>query len=357
MRRIGNLVAVALLVGCDKPPSSAALGWKVAPQWRIGMDGGGPSFSDLYPFQVDADQEHVYVLDQSTQRVFLLDADGRMVDTVGRSGAGPGEFVAPWAIARNGSGGFSVVDLGARRLVSWTRDRELASPILFHEQLDSPQLRFLNQKPTFLTVGMDEDGKAEFQLALVDSSSRSVLAHLPKPPRRVGDLPTCQARRISLTPFFAPTIHWDTRDSLLVVAASAGYVVDILRGDARIATLTRPLPSQKATEADALRAAENWKFNDCLVPPEEVIRAATYLEIIPVVENVVLSPDSLVWVQRRSGSPAHAIDVFTLSGTFIGTLDQSVPFPAAFIDANRYVAIERDSLDVPSVVGYRLTRN
>lgn len=354
-----SLLIACAVVACDQADrETSILGWKVTSGWRVGgSENRQVSLADLYPFQVDAGPQRVFLLDQSTQRVYLLDSTGHVTDTLGRYGSGPGEFSAPWAITSHPAGGLTVVDLGARRLISWSRDLVLLDPVPIREQLNSPQLRFRDTDPTFFTMGTGPGGTREFQLVQVGLTSRSVLAAVARPPLRIADLPSCQARQISLTPFFAPTIHWDTRGSLLVVAASAGYMVDVYDGQDKIAELTRPVAPKKATEADALRAAENWKFNDCLVPPAEVIRATTYLETIPVIENVVLSPDSLVWVQRRSDSQGGlTIDLFKLSGQFLGALDSTIPFPAAFLDANKYVAIERDSLDVPSLVAYSIER-
>jgi hypothetical protein len=64
-----------------------------------------------------------------------------------------------------------------------------------------------------------------------------------------------------------------------------------------------------------------------------------------------------IWAVRRADEPteAGAIDVLTPTGDYVGTLPEgSVGLPAAFGPGGLVAFVERDDLDVPTVVVRRL---
>lgn len=357
--RTSLILLFALLAGCNRGQGAdIALPWEVEPLWSVGGQGSaGISLSELHPFQVDADPAHIYILDRSSRHLYRLDPDGQRIDTIGRSGAGPGEFVDPWSVATSPDGAVHVTDLGARRVTSWSANGERQPPRPLLAQLEGPALRFLRDEPVMLTFGNAPDGSREGRLRLGTVDSGPVLARITKPPRRQADLPSCQAMQISLTPLFTPMIVWDARGTHLAVNSKIDYLVDLHDGDRRVARIERRLKPLLVSEADALEAAANWKINDCLVPPAEVIRATTYRPTRPVIEALVIAPDSQLWVRRRGGAEREPrTDIFSSTGAYLGTLGRSVPFPAAFVDRDRFVAIAPDSSDLPVVTLYRLKR-
>lgn len=85
---------------------------------------------------------------------------------------------------------------------------------------------------------------------------------------------------------------------------------------------------------------------------------AGFMDEIPVVQDLALSPSNELWVLRRSAAdPAQrVIDVFDSSTAFVGSLPAGTAFPAAFIDETSYVAVDRDSLDVPRFAVFHIVR-
>lgn len=359
------LLALALIPllgsGCAPAgvPRDQPLDWHLEPRWIIGgADNRQVALSELARFQVAADSSAVYILDHPGARVFVVSRDGLVTDTLGRHGGGPGEFEDPWALAPLHGGGVGVVDLGARHLARWSPDLHPGDVVPIRGAMDHPQLAVIGSQLLFVVNGQGADGRNQYQL-IADGPARSdTLARLVKPERRFGDLPTCDARHISLVPLFTPTLRWSERDGLLAVADGAEYRVRLLRDGAQVAELTRPLPPIRATEAFAESAAADWRFNSCLVPPAEVVRATGYLPVIPVIEEVAIGPDGIVWVLRRgSDRSGPRIDLFQASGAYLGTLPPSTPFPAAFLDRDHLITVEADTDEVPRVTLYRLVRS
>ncbi len=78
-----------------------------------------------------------------------------------------------------------------------------------------------------------------------------------------------------------------------------------------------------------------------------------------VIRALAATWDGRIWVQRRDGFPDAdgAIDVLSPSREYAGTLPAgSTAFPDAFGPDGLVVFIERDEMDVESVVVRRLPR-
>ena len=67
--------------------------WQILEEMRLGGDTGEDAilFGSIRSFDVDA-QGQVYVLDDHSQEIHVFGPDGMLIRTVGREGAGPGEF-------------------------------------------------------------------------------------------------------------------------------------------------------------------------------------------------------------------------------------------------------------------------
>jgi hypothetical protein len=88
---------------------------------------------------------------------------------------------------------------------------------------------------------------------------------------------------------------------------------------------------------------------------EEAARQFGYHETTPMIQALALSPDGEVWLRRRTEVPGEShIDVLDATGAYVGTLPAESPFPALFRGADEIVTVERDDLDRPLVVVYRV---
>ncbi len=360
--RLVLVVAAALTASCTGERSSAdrVLPWRVDLRWTVGgADNSQISLSRVEAFQVASDGvDAIYVLDRLSHRVFVLDSNGLVRDTLGRQGAGPGELAAPWAVAVDRQGTVAVLDLGNRRVVRWSARGELLEALPIRDFVESPKFAIQGGDVAFVLADHSRDGPGEYQLVLTGANGTRVRARLARPPLHLGDLPTCDATSISLTPIFMPAIHWDAAGDRLAVNAGADYAVELYRSGVLSSTARRAIGPARADQASAETEATDWRFNDCLVPPAEVVRASGYRDVIPVVQSLALSPDGDLWVLRRTlRRDAPAVDLFDTAGSYRGTLTTGGLFPSAFLGADRIVTVEKDSNDVPSVSLYRIDRS
>lgn len=146
-------------------------------------------------------------------------------------------------------------------------------------------------------------------------------------------------------------------DGRVAAAEGPGFPVRVYRPDGPPSILTRPLAAVPATEAAALKQAEGYQFNGCLVAPREVVTSIGYLPSIPRIAEVAVAPSGETWIRRRTDDgAAFLIDVFDGTGAFLGTLPPGSPFPAAFLPGDRIVVADKDSMDVPVVSVYSVRR-
>lgn len=350
--------AIGLSLACrDQPPlHDVPLTWQFERIWSVGGgDEGRLSLGQVEPFQVGFANRQIYLLDRASFRVFILTLDGRVTDTLGGQGLGPGEFVAPWAIGLDDSGAVGVVDMGTRRIVRWSAGGKLLAPTSIEGVIEHPKVAFVG--PDRVMNMWSLDSVREYQLVSIGPTGRRVLGRLARAPLHIADLPSCSATRISLTPLFMPAIHWDINGDRLAVSTGAEYSVQLFVGGKMGLTVSRAIVPERGTQANAEAEAVNWRFNDCLVPPAEVVGATGFQESIPIVLSVALSPGGELWVQRRTGRRGRpATDLFDSGGVYLGTLPGPSPFPAVFVGTDSVLAVENDSNDVSMVSLFRIRR-
>lgn len=361
-RAPGMLALLATLVtGCGEQIGVAErpLAWEFSPIWSLGgSEDRRLSLTQLYSFQLGASARgDLFVLGFKERRVYVITSDGRVSDSLGRQGEGPGEFADPLSMTVGQDGSIAVVDFGLRRIARWSADKVVLDPIPLTWHLDHPMMVLDGNDAWYQTVEVVGPEKAEIQLVRSNASSKEVVARVERQPRRVVDFPTCNGKDISVQPFFAPTLQWAIAPGTIAVSAGPEYEVNVYRRGLPPVRVGRPQRPARADDAAAEREAAGYTFNGCTVPAAEAARSIGYLEWIPVVQEVALAPDGELWVRRRdTAGTASRIDVFSPAGEYIGTLPEAAPFPAAFLPSGRVAVIHRDSLDVPVLTVYQLQR-
>ena len=87
------------------------------------------------------------------------------------------------------------------------------------------------------------------------------------------------------------------------------------------------------------------------MPPQTVVEQRGIASHVPVVADVVVSPEGWIWVQRNvPGEDLGPVDVFDDTGEYRGTLPSTSPWPASFGDENTLLSLEEDELDIQRVI-------
>ncbi len=338
---------------------------------RIGFDEGG----NLYVFDgVMRAGMPAEIAMPTSLRVLVFDPAGGLLREFGRMGEGPGEFNWPWGyvVMRDGT---TVV--GESRQAAW--------------QIFDPAGNFVRmvRKPEALQMFTDIQGDPRGGHLLTLRSARNVRGWTSQPIIRMslaGDVarmetiaegwlaesPVLDATRtmgfgsMSLPAIFEPELLYGMLpDGTVVFSDSSTYKLKLTPPDGtgrvgRVITRsinTQPVTARMQEAWHAQQAAERLRAERAGWTSLGSFDVAFYPEL-SVIQALVVTWDGRIWVQRRDGFPDAdgAIDVLSPTGEYAGTFPAgSITLPDAFGPEGLVAFIERDEMDVESVVVRRLS--
>lgn len=303
--------------------------------------------------------DNILVLDEVDSRVFVFSKGGELVRTFGRQGQGPGELMAPSALAVDQSGTVSVYDFGKQSMVRWGPAGNLMSEVRIPASFWGPKLRTTAEDGALFTALPNASAETDEQMLLEwTPAGTRALGRLVRIPDRVADFPTCGLSGIKIPPLFAPELVWDELAGRVALNVWPTYRIDVLEsGESRL-SIRRDSPVRKVSATDALLEVADGlpiPVADCTVPAQEVVRGRGYADVLPAVGDLMLAPNGDLWVSRgRFKGETATIDIYGNDGSYEGTLPAGSPFPAAFLSSGELVAIKHDTHDVPRIILYRV---
>jgi hypothetical protein len=322
-----------------------------------GLDEGPAAFFRVFPTSIGVDSVgNLYVLDAGNFTVAVFDQAGRHVRSFGRQGEGPGELGFPSDMAVGPAGDVAVYDFARRALVrfdaegSFTGTFSIPGPLQRQVALleDGRVVAAVTQR----TAAPDS---ADFQLLVLGDDTVEVagVRQFTRPePRQFS----CGST--AMPPYFGPRIVWAAASNRIAFSDDATYSVRIADVGRVGGIWSRDLPTLRSTlglAAWEVAQGDSLRFFGCTVPAEEAARQFGYADTAPTIQDLAVAPDGAVWVRRRTQAPGELrVDVLDATGAYLGTLPVGSPFPALFRGANEVVTVERDALDRPLVVVYRV---
>ena len=358
---------------------------------------------------------NLLVLDAFNKRVVVIGPDGQLVRVVGREGEGPGEFRNPRALAVWHDGRFAVPDMGHSAIQVFSPDGELErfvrmpdedkplSSALGHREIRADPLgdRIIAKGVEGVLVemanrmnrlmGHQEDetppGADDRALETLDFSGdvtvrKPILQAWRAPRPEVGVSPADEEDWAKVVAsmedrYFEPAFDWDVLpDGTIAYSDSSAYAIKLASPEGSVIdVLRRPLSPQgvsqrirRATIASRLQRLEAWLERGpstgvpFVAPDSEErrrrIRDRVFYHEVPVVQGIKATWDGGLWIHRHSEDPWEdegPIDVFNADREYLGTLPAGDPaMPAAFGPNGLVVHLERDELDVPTLVVSRL---
>lgn len=358
-------VSIVVTEGPDRP-----LAWRFRERLRLGgADEGPQSFYALSRSLVAADGEgRIYVLDESAHRVVVFDAQGEHVRTLGREGGGPGELEMPVAVAA-AEGVVGVWDYGKSGVVRFGPDGEPLPTLTSNAFYGGRGLALRPTGAVFTTTDMRDPATLREALVVLDTTVAGPegwrhirpVSSIPMPDAPPHRFEAC-AIAFRLPPLFYPDVEWAQGPrGRLFVNDQAGWVVDVYRETAHVASYRRALEPRPATRALAERSlGEGMTVSvsggpPCTIPPDEVLDARGYADRVPFMESIVVDPEGRVWVERAAiGDEPARVDILAPDGAYLGTL-LDPPIPLAFLPDGDVLARETDALEVDRLVVYRVS--
>ena len=355
--------------------------WRFEEELRIGGMGLGAGesseavFGAVIGLDLDGDG-NVYVADQQAQHVQVFGPDGRFVRTIGSPGSGPGEISRAMAGVFVRTEQVWVPDVSNQRIDLYKLDGtpdgslpiDLSHGVPVHWAHASAE-RIVAQIRTLGLPGMVDNPTGD-PVVTFGSEAQDTITVLPK-----GGTLTFSGGQPRIR-VFEPEPLWDaTPDGRLVTAMNAAYRVEVHdSAGALVRVITKPFTPREVTEADQKQLLDVMR--KMLVaqgtPPQavdQVMGLVGFADKYPAMSRVLAGPDGTIWVQRvrtaedvSDGSEtfnpddmgSDDWDVFDAAGQYLGVLTVPLKFSPLLVREDALWGVQRDSLDVPSVVHYRL---
>lgn len=320
--------------------------------WRIHVVGTiTPPVAPLEPELLATDAAGLlYLLDPARAEIRVYDDVGRPVRVIPGRRAGVGELRMPHALAVAPDGALVVGDgLGGRNaLVRYAPDGEpigvVPLDVLYRGgRLAAASIGTLLVVSDHRTI---RPVRRERLIAVTDDGVMHPIAHVDRPTPPLVHYRSCPVA-LRLEPLFTPPLAWAAGGGSVAVARDAEYRVDLFRDGTLTRTLRRTIEPRRVTREIALRAAADQVHDvggrSCTLDPDEVVEARGHADVVPAVSALAVAPDGTVWVRRGAIEGEEAtIDVFAPDGAYRGTLPAGSPFPVAFLDTRRFVAVAGD---------------
>lgn len=342
--------------------------FEIEPGVRIGSGGGagdpGPDeFGMVRSIVADADGA-IYVADVQANEIRVFGADGAHLRTIGRSGDGPGEFNALYALAwigdtlaafdpRNGRIGFLSPAgdwLGSTLYLPLTGD---PMTVRFH----APSV----DEAYIIGYLRREDGSRLIFNRVTGTGIADTLVPPPLPGPALPPAIVCPhpngAISFFTTPFAPRHVTTPAPGGVLATAWSADYRVAFVTeaGDTvRVVERDyRPYPvtdeEWEAGTADYRRFREEVPGARC--EPSSPSRP----DAKPAIRHLFFDAEGRLWVERYAAD-GFAYDIFARDGRFLGTVDvpdRDERFPP-YARSGWLYQVETDELGVQYVANYRV---
>lgn len=351
-----------------------------------GEEEGPESFYFLQTGLIDSDREgRIYVLDMSAARVVVLSPDGELIQTMGREGGGPGEFMDPNGIAVSPEGVVSVFNFGKGGLVRFAADGTVLPERSFQESPTWSRQRHFAALGGGIAVSTiaaspgSEERTHQLRLVMAAGAAGEAGALAgegnPAAAAAITIVERTQASRgrvlsercgggIQREQIFSQDLIWDALGDWVAISAEPSYsiaVADVVRRATRI--IRRPLAPVPATRELALAEVDegftmNFGRGPCTITARELVDGLGFADVVPPILNLRLAPDGELWVERRAAEDptSSRIDIFDPTGAYLGTLPDGTPFPVLLLPNSRMAVVEKDEFDVARLVVMEVER-
>jgi hypothetical protein len=365
------ILATATAAAAQEPAT-----WRLAEEWRVGGEVEGPhSFLDVRGMDLLTDGR-IVLFDARDQQVHFLSTSGQPLRTVGRKGAGPGEYERANGLAVSVRGEVRINDPSTNRFTLLAPNGDLVRTIPITDRWGFSyiwdaffnDLGLLDEFAAVRREGATESVGARRVWSADFSRIDTILpADCPvRPGEEPGALTySFRSARGGMTmsiPFAAPRkATLVNRDGSTWSGQYPGYetVVRTPRGrcepDVTIRLRGRRLPIPSAlrdSQVDGVR--QNAARYGAPAPDLGRIPSA-----YPAFEALFVDRSGQLWIERRTSSAARRYEVYSAAGALVAEVAASVAFQGyrpVVITADRVLGFVSDDDGVPHLASFRIVR-
>ena len=382
-----SVFALLLLAtaGCDTEARDVAADTvRLVEEKRIGSETSGPEYQFSTLSFVVARADDVYVVQRGISEIRVFDAEGRYRRTIGREGAGPGEFQSMWSVGIVGDSLWTI-DINLRRLTFFTLGGSLISTVQFEPvpptlgqggMLFLPYADIVLRDGGFLGFGrgmassVDVGDITAYPLLRLDAKG-STVDTLGWKSIRNDDLILRSANSRS----YRPQPFTDAPLSEYAPALQRAYLIERWSAtgpDAASVRITaiessgdtawvRELPYTPAPLEnrliDSVRAQMEREDTRRRYPKEEIARALYAPAFRTPVTAAVASENGSLWIRWDELTQPASLTVLGPDGNIAALVSAPARVRLKWISDSTAWGEELDENDVPTLVRYRISRS
>jgi hypothetical protein len=288
------------------------------------------------------------------EELLVYSSEGQYLSTIGRQGAGPGEFTRLWNVFSGPDGEVTTFDAATRRLATF----RIASGALVGERtLDVPLIGLPNG------IGLLDDGIAvgfaathNVVDALSSDTSRAPLVRFGLHGAVLDTVDLFPGSVFRRTPagtqpvVFSPG-HLSATSADHVYAGWTGrYQISVYDNHGTLVRIVRTSLSGGLV-TDAMKDAAGRVYREGGLAQQKV-----FADSLPAFSKLLVTRDNRLWVRRYDapGSHERTWHVFDPSGNLEGILATPPQLRVTQFGGDYLVGVWTDELDVESVRAYRL---
>ena len=340
-----------LLLAAASSPTQTRPPIRLVLEYQID-DRAGPSLGVIDRFELTPDGG-VVAVDGANSVIYRFTPAGKLRDSLGHKGQGPGEFQVVAGLGVGPAGEVAIADIRTRRITIWEPDGKLRGSATLNGM--PADLVWRGAEPVAGTVQFGETIMVTFAPArLGETKSGPVIAAFPDPKIvEYGTAVSCGTCRHAQSP----------AGTLLVAAPDTFY---------------------RVSELDATgKALRVWKRGDVgagLRSPEELEALRKRLaagpgggRLLPGMEARFRAPNDdalrfrgrfqgigmdekgrLLALVSNAGSRSAVVDVFSADGRFLGSIRPDRELHAMVVRGNRVAALGETPDGTPAILVYRI---
>lgn len=348
---------------------------------RIGSETSGPEYQFTNLSFVVAHGDDVYVVQRGINEIRVFDAEGRYRKTIGREGAGPGEFQSMWSVGIIGDSLWTI-DIDLRRLTFFTLGGSLISTVQFDPvppTLGQGGLLFLPYADLVLREGgFLGFGRGMASSVEVGDITAYPLLRMNAKGQTVDTLAWVSIRnddlilRSAKSRSYSPQPFTDAPLTVYAPALQRAYVIERWAAtepnaaSVRITAIessgdtawVRELPYTPAPLAtrliDSVRSRLERAYKSTF-PKEEIARAVYAPAYRTPVTAAVTSADGSLWIRWDELTRSAILTVVGPDGAVAAHVSAPPAVRLKWIAGSTAWGEELDENDVPTLVRYRIS--
>jgi len=323
-----------MIHNCKEPLWSSEQKWTVTEEIRLGtgLDENSIFFASIRSIDVDH-HGYLYVLDSSTQEVYVFDQDGAYVRTVGSRGSGPGQFENAAAVDVSESGEIWVMEMQLGKLTILDSEGNY----LRTERVNTTGWDFWSYPGGFDELGRYnamllsydyQEEETNLVLGRFDQSFAPIdTIAIPSSPSEIERFThSSEGSTFSASIPFQGSFIWEFSQSgsFWTLLTDKYQLTEMTAGGQPLRRVTKEFEKIPVTDADMDEAVERLQW---FIDEGGTIDYAKIPREKPSVGRFFSDDEGNLWIFRAETSPEKTttlFDIFNSDGYFLGEL--RIPF-------------------------------